>query len=307
MNVKLDVSKNLVPQFQQQFKMDGMAMNPKVGTGEMIYRTLPNDLEFYHFTLWKSNLEIDMTSINPTDSEWYLIHINLGKDKQLKRVGDQVIEFHRYLPSGILIYCPGLEINTKIPQGHESELATFRFSRSFLRMYFDKLIIPSNKIIIYEDLDYLTEKSIRTAISHMDNRLQCHANVLVVLGRIFEKIASHEKVSTGNKLHGDDIRNLFLASAYLRNPTASKVPSIVELADMAKMSATKFKLTFKQLFGSAPLQYRNKIRMEYAREELRTKRKGPTEISNELGYSHPSNFTSAYKKHFNELPSLLTK
>ena len=69
------------------------------------------------------------------------------------------------------------------------------------------------------------------------------------------------------------------------------------------MGTTKFKVLFKQLFGNAPRQYRNKIRMEYAREELVARRKTPTEMSHELGYSHPSNFTIAYKKYFDKLPS----
>nr|WP_281350356.1 AraC family transcriptional regulator [Fulvivirga lutimaris] len=94
-----------------------------------------------------------------------------------------------------------------------------------------------------------------------------------------------------------------MAAATLRNPLTQDVPNIETLASLASMSTTKFKLLFKQLFGSSPIQYHHKIRMEYAKDELITKRKTPTELSYEFGYSHPSNFTTAFKKYFNELPS----
>ena len=50
-------------------------------------------------------------------------------------------------------------------------------------------------------------------------------------------------------------------------------------------------------------QFHFNIKMEYARNELKQGRKTPVELSHELEYSHPSNFTSAYKNYFNVVPS----
>ena len=105
-------------------------------------------------------------------------------------------------------------------------------------------------------------------------------------------------------MHSEDLKKLFVAAAHLRNPISKDTPSIEELATIAQMGKTKFKRLFKQLFGSAPFQYRNKIRMEFAKEDLLSGKTTPTEMSYTLGYAHPSNFTAAYKKYFNELPSL---
>lgn len=69
------------------------------------------------------------------------------------------------------------------------------------------------------------------------------------------------------------------------------------------MGITKFKESFKMVFGLAPLQYRNRIRMEYAREELMNKKQTVSELSYALGYSHPSNFTAAFKRFYGKLPS----
>ena len=72
---------------------------------------------------------------------------------------------------------------------------------------------------------------------------------------------------------------------------------------MAQMGLTKFKELIKKDFGQATMEYRNRIRMEYAQRMLEMRRRNPGELSHELGYSHPSNFTTAYKKHFGHLPS----
>jgi AraC-like DNA-binding protein len=123
------------------------------------------------------------------------------------------------------------------------------------------------------------------------------------MSALFEKFTRHQKGSSTTKLCSKDINNLFHASSYLRNPLALNNPTLVELASIANMGVTKFKMSFKKLFGSAPIQYRNKIRMEFARTEIVFNKRSPTEVSYMLGYSHPSNFTVAFKQHFGELPS----
>jgi AraC-like DNA-binding protein len=119
----------------------------------------------------------------------------------------------------------------------------------------------------------------------------------------FEKLRNHSKLNTRKGIHSEDVGNLFVAAAHLRNPLSASTPDLKELAGIAKMSLTKFKTSFRHVFGSAPIAYRHRIRMQYAREQLMTGTKAPTELSYELGYAHPSNFTAAYKKHFSKLPS----
>ena len=106
-----------------------------------------------------------------------------------------------------------------------------------------------------------------------------------------------------DSLHPDDLRQIMRIATALRDPLEPKVPALPDLAQRASMGVTTFKDAFKLVFGQAPLQYRNRIRMEYAREELLHQRKTASELSYELGYSHPSNFTAAFKRHFGKLPS----
>ncbi len=310
MNVELNITKNLKNQFQHYFKLKEINgeyfIDPNIGSGQsMEFVDFPGQMEFYHFKKSYFKIPVQMKSINPIDTEWFLIHINLSKTKQQKNVGDESIEFHKHLPIGLLLYGPGLEIDTQLPPNVEMELATIHFHRSFLDTYFEnwKDSIDTAKNLVYEDLDYKLENALHKALFSIRNKIECHAYVLHFMNLFFEKIRTHSQTTHHESLHSEDVKYLFKASAYLRNPLATTTPTLDELASIANMGITKFKSSFKQLFGSAPIQYRNRIRMEFAREEIVARRKTPTEISYDLGYAHPSNFTTAYKKHFGELPS----
>lgn len=310
MNVQLNITENLKNQFQHYFKLKEVQgeyfLDSTIGGGEsMEFLEFPGQMEFYHFKKSYFNIPINMKSINPIDSEWFLIHINLSKIKQKKKVEGEFIDFQKHLPIGLLLYGPGLEIDTLLPPNVEMELATIHFHCSFLDTYFEnwKNSIDITKNLVYEDLDYKLENALYKALFSIRNKIECHAKVLHFMNLFFNKIQTHSRANHHEKLHSEDVKNLFMASTHLRNPLTKSIPSLDELASIANMGITKFKTSFKQLFGSAPIQYRNKIRMEFAREEIVARRKTPTEISYDLGYAHPSNFTTAYKKYFGELPS----
>lgn len=310
MNVQLNITQNLKSQFEHYFKLKQVNgeyfLNASIGGGMgMRFLEFPGQMEFYHFKKSYFKVPIQMKSINPVNSDWLLIHINLSKIKQQKRTADGLIDFQKHLPIGMLLYGPGLEIDTLLPPNIEMELASIHFSHAFLDSYFDnwKSVVDLTKNLVYDDLDYQLENVLYKALTTMKDKMACHANVLHFMDLFLKKLGAHSKTTNNKGLHSEDVKNLFAASIYLRNPTARTTPSIEELASIANMGKTKFKSSFKQLFGSTPFQYRNKIRMEFAQEELVVNGKSPTELSYDLGFSHPSNFTTAYKKYFGELPS----
>ena len=310
MNIQLNIAQNIKKQFDHHFKLREVNgeyyLDSDIGGGQgMVFLEFPGEMEFYHFKKSYFKIPVHMKSINPLDSGWLLLHINLSKVKQQKKIGDELIDFQKHLPIGILLYGPGLEIDTKFAPNVEMELASIHFSHTFMDTYFDNwdLIIDITKNLVYEDLDYALENALAKVLSSLGDKMICHSHVLHFMSLFLEKLSSHSRDPNNQELHTDDVKNLFVASAYLRNPLAKSVPSLQELSSIAKMGITKFKKSFKQLFGSAPMQYRNKIRMEFAREEIVARRRTPTEISYELGYAHPSNFTAAYKKYFGVLPS----
>ena len=310
MDVRIEINRSLKEQFEHVFKLrkgdDGYYLDPSIGAGgPMLHFIFPGQIELYHFQGATFKSPITMKSVNPADSQWLLIHVNLSNSPQRKAFSGQTISFHKRAPIGLLIYGPGLEIETLIPPDVDSELASVRFSHDFLDTYFEdwRETIDIQKNIIHETLDWKLENKLLKALAAMNDRIRCHSAVLTFIDLVFDKLKSRDREPDNVNLRPDEIANLFRAAALLREPMATSTPSLQELAVSANMGRTKFMSSFRQVFGSAPMQYRNKIRMEYAREEIRSNESTPTEISYRLGYSHPSNFTVAYKKYFGELPS----
>jgi AraC-like DNA-binding protein len=310
MEIRLDITKNIIEQFDHYFSLTktefGLVPDPTILEGSIVkYIEFPGELEFHHFGKAPFKVPISMTSVNPVDTKWYVIHINLSKIKQEKKVGDQVIHFQRQLPIGILLYGPNLKIETQIPPNIESELATIRFSDTFLSAYFKDWqdIIDRDKSLVYEDLDPILDKKLTLALSAMDDKMKCHRLVLDFMQLFFNKLKAHKKGVNPGRLHPEDLKNLFKTSTLLRDPTTKQIPTVAELARRSHMGQSKFKTSFKQVFGLPPIEYHNRVRMEFARDEIQYNAKSPSEVSYLLGYSHPSNFTKAYKKHFGHLPS----
>jgi AraC family transcriptional regulator, exoenzyme S synthesis regulatory protein ExsA len=82
------------------------------------------------------------------------------------------------------------------------------------------------------------------------------------------------------------------------------VPSIEAMAISVGMSASKFKLLFKELFGESVHQYFINKKLEYARTLLYSGEYTLTQIAYKIGYNHTSGFTRIYKKKYHEFPNV---
>ena len=306
---RLDIRNNIINQFAEQLGLpvenNGIQINNAVGTGTAHFIPFANQLEFYHFEIdLKSDFQV--WSENPLDSDWVLLNINLSDTKLDKKVNEEEFSFQRFLPSGMLFYTPGTQVSSTSPPNVPFEIALVRFHKSFLDTYsISKIPVFNsfNSAIIYEDLDYQSEELLTKTIEHKSNKLLANAYLLEFLNVFFQKLKRRKEKNHFQKLHPDDLKGMFLASSYLRNPLSTAVPSVEQLSQIAGMGTTKFKTTFKQIFGESPIHYNLKIRLEYAHDQLLAKKASPSEISYQLGYSHPSKFTVAFKKYFGKLPS----
>lgn len=305
----IDVQQNILAQFAEQLGCpiidNQVAISHPLMEGQIKYFLFPGGLELYHFRT-QSGKPIRIKSANPKESEWLLLNINLSTNAYHKTVNSQAVSLQKYLPMGILLYTPQTSVQSISPPNIPIEIALIRFLKSLLQQYQAITLYQlqnTKKALFYEDLDTTSEKFLLTALQLNNNGFKRHSALLAFVAHFVEKIKNRQGNSKYERLHPDDLKGLFLAAAMLRNPTNQDLPNMEELAKLAGMSRTKFKNTFKQVFGSPPFKYHQRIKMEYAQEVLQRRKMTVSEISYELGYSHPSKFTLAYKKHFNALPS----
>jgi len=306
----LNINKDVLLQFENRFGVatDGViTLKPEDGKGKISAVEFPGEVSLYRFT-FDLHKSFFMESYNPNNSEWYLLNVNLSHASVRKEVNGGAMNLQRYLPAGVLFYTPGIRVKSQTPPNQFFEVALIRFHRNFLSHYFDDmpdLLSQLRETVIYEDLDPVSEVKLQDALSGNKSVINRHAAMLTFLGRFLEKIRQRGTGVKSKGVHPEDMKRLFLAAALLRNPVPASLPGINQLATTAGMSPTKFKLIFRQVFGAPPMRYHQKIRMEYARAELVAGKQSASEISYALGYSHPSKFTSAFKKQFGVLPSEL--
>jgi AraC-like DNA-binding protein len=80
-------------------------------------------------------------------------------------------------------------------------------------------------------------------------------------------------------------------------------PSLAELARSVGLNEFKLKVGFRTLFGASVFAYLRAERMNAARRLLAQGRWNVTEVAARVGYSNPSKFAAAFRKHFGLPPS----
>lgn len=132
----------------------------------------------------------------------------------------------------------------------------------------------------------------------MQNRL------LTLIERFFSRLYNR---SAGKmfplKISGYEMQQLQHVESLLVKSFSGPPPSILQLSKEAGMSPTKLKKLFKAVYGNAMYEYFQKKRMQHAADLLLNKKYSVKEAGTSLGYANLSNFTLAFKKEFNRLPS----
>jgi AraC-like DNA-binding protein len=129
------------------------------------------------------------------------------------------------------------------------------------------------------------------------------SRVLRLLDKIFEDFGNGIYTDLGEKLSEAEFELLQKVEMALVNHFPEPFPSIEKLSKIALMSESKLKRLFKQAYGMGMYEYFQKNRLHKAKELLLSEKHSITEVGMMLGYQNLSNFSAAFKKEFNCLPS----
>ena len=91
------------------------------------------------------------------------------------------------------------------------------------------------------------------------------------------------------------------------NREYEKSYTLDEYAKMCNMSRFHFLRIFQSITGVSPIEYRNKIRLDHAKELLEDSDMSVTEIGNRVGYPCNTYFCDAFKKKTGISPSQYRK
>ncbi len=173
---------------------------------------------------------------------------------------------------------------------------------------FKKYLSLKTAILNFEVLNFeyraLMEDIFEVSETHPMYKVTLLNRVMLLIEKFFRSlyVKMGDKTSIIN-IKDATIKRIMLVESILVSNLSVPPPTIPKLARKAMMSETKLKNLFKAVYGLSIYEYYQKNRMLRARQLLRSKKFSVKETGTALGFKNLSNFTIAYKKEFNVLPS----
>ncbi|MBC7651634.1 MAG: helix-turn-helix transcriptional regulator [Deinococcales bacterium] len=158
-------------------------------------------------------------------------------------------------------------------------------------------IVPNAAVMTKELLITLKENTVENT-NHLSLTIQCLAFMLGFL-----KGASNINLQFIADIKEVDRRHLSTAEKLIINNLSSAFPGIDAISQQVHMSPTKLKTLFKIVYGNTLLQYYQEKQMLFALELLQGSNHSVKDVAAMLSYENTSNFTLAFKKYHQYLPS----
>tara|TARA_B100001939_G_scaffold337692_1_gene342362 strand:- start:8855 stop:9898 length:1044 start_codon:yes stop_codon:yes gene_type:complete len=143
----------------------------------------------------------------------------------------------------------------------------------------------------------------------MRKRIVAEAKTAELICRLFQEIeesanAGFRSLASENSPNISLKQKLFTAQKILiekhQNP-----PTLASLAREVGLNRNTLSAEFKRLFGHTVFEFCQAYRMNKAREFLQDRSLSISQVAERVGYEHPTNFTSAFKKHYGVLPKAM--
>ena len=292
---------------------------PDAGSGYIKVEELPNGLQvlFNECTLHQEFL----FHRNQSDGNGYTLRFDEIKNLQALsvKIGDVLLQDNTSIYSGAFLSNSFSELEYVVNAATESRSINIYFTNSWLHQYFGPgldnsllygaLATPGSAIhfeVLTLEYRELMEEIFELKLSHPVYQAVLQNRVMLLLEKflrgLYIKLADP---ACGYGIPDGELKRMIQVEALLVRDLGVTPPSITELARIAMMSETKLKYTFKRIYQYGLYEYYQKNRMLKAKHLLIQKKNTVKEVGTQLGFKNLSNFTIAFKKEFNMLPSQL--
>jgi AraC-like DNA-binding protein len=298
---------------------DMLQLSPTIADGYFKVVELPNGLQAL---LSDIHYKVDVTFKREKSDEYFcILHFNdaelseplhflqNGKqifDKSTRRAGVTLsssandmsftVKAHTKARS-INILLPGRWINDNLNRYNELQVLS-RYNAMRNTLVHPEPFDAQNRVLF--DEVFQTDESNPLQNMIVKNRIMLLLEHF--LSKIYRKM-EEEPSQTPRKIKASDMSKLMEIESLLVRDFGQPPPTIALLAEKSGMSVSKLKSAFKRVYGTGIYEYYQKNRMRKARAMLLTGQYNVKEVGTQLGYSNLSNFSLAFRKEFNILPS----
>ncbi|MBL0356872.1 MAG: helix-turn-helix transcriptional regulator [Chitinophagaceae bacterium] len=233
--------------------------------------------------------------------------------------GDLVLEDNTAIYSGAFLSNPLQPLEYIVNAETESRCVNIYFTKEWFQQHFGiaaldliwNSILPVDRPVAHFEVLTIEYRELMEDIFALRKEqplylaaLQNRAMLLLekFLRNLYGKIIYAEQVPV---IAETDLKRMILIEAILAKNVGEAPPPVPELARTAMMSETNLKNLFKKIYDYSLFEYYQKNRMLKARQLIASRKYSVKEVGSRLGFKNLSNFTIAFKKQFNKLPSEL--
>ncbi|MDE3212517.1 MAG: helix-turn-helix transcriptional regulator [Bacteroidota bacterium] len=280
--------------------------------GELLHRRTQKIPGSVHYSFLRYRLPSDL---DPDDRGWmvYSGDDTGSKKKYLDLV--YCVSSRQYCPhpGPGCEACPKFEGKERAFGDHMVDLATFRFTPEHLSQFIGKVKTTSfsEEVVRFRHeasfsrelpLCGRTRKALEELGSYtLDGDLEnifINAQAQILLLYSMECLGGEGQTGICSKfLESEEMRDRITQARNLLLEHLTEPLTIRELSRRVAINECYLKKGFRELFGTTIFDFFQSQRMEHARFLLYQKAMGVTEVSQVLGYSSISHFSTAFKKH----------
>jgi AraC-like DNA-binding protein len=139
----------------------------------------------------------------------------------------------------------------------------------------------------------------------LNNPVECAVLSDAILDEIYFRLLHHDRTGSLRRLldHRGQMQQISKAVEHIHQ-SLHEVVSVDKLAEIANMSTSGFRKTFKEVMHLPPLQYAKAVKLDHAHMLLK-EGKNASEAGYLVGYNSPAQFSREYKRQFGVSPSAL--
>lgn len=235
------------------------------------------------------------------------------------KLGDVVLEDNTNIYSGAFLSNPVQPLEYLINRNIEDRCVNIYFTKEWFQKHFGiaeddavwNNILAIDRPAVQFDVLTIDYRELMEDIFELksDQPLYLAAlqnRVMLLLEKFLRNVYNREvHINNEPAVSENDLKKMIQVEAILANAVGEAPPPVPELARIATMSETKLKTLFKKIYDYSLYEYYQKNRMLKAKQLIATRKYSVKEVGSRLGFKNLSNFTIAFKKQFNKLPSEL--
>lgn len=286
-----------------------LEFSKNVATGYAIVDVIEPGLS-YRIVNYKINKDFELTS---SASDKFNLNIYFyqffSNDKVFFQMGKNVIETDGNSYRAIVLTNTAVFQKLAIKKGTEVKGVTIEISEEWIM----RNICSAKSVSLLRENDFLLKVLTAKPRKILDEIFSDHSHLQIpqlfiksrmlrLLDQFLQNILKANSIESFVSISPKDFESILTVEKILLENYNGAFPKIEKLARIALMSESKLKKIYKQSFGMGLYEYYQKNRMHKAKEMLNTGEYSVSEVGAMLGYSNLSNFSTSFKKEFNQLP-----